>query len=185
MLVLDAVFEDEDKLLINDSVRKAVFEAQELGPRSAGRAGQRAAITDEALADVLWKRLGPLVGSISSWFPDPPIYLPSPVDDWVAVRCNPRSRFYRYGLGGDFAPHQDEPWRPNESIISLLTVLVYLPAGGCQGGETVIDGEVVQVRDWRVAMFDHRLRHEGKPVEVGEKLVLRNDIVAHVVTICG
>ncbi|MGH1489853.1 MAG: 2OG-Fe(II) oxygenase [Acidimicrobiales bacterium] len=103
----------------------------------------------------------------------------------MAVRCNPRSRFYRYGLGGDFAPHQDEPWRPNESIISLLTVLVYLPAGGCQGGETVIDGEVVQVRDWRVAMFDHRLRHEGKPVEVGEKLVLRNDIVAHVVTICG
>ena len=46
----------------------------------------------------------------------------------------------------------------------------------------MIDGEVIQVRGWRVVIFDHRLRHEGKPVEAGEKLVLRNDIVAQVVS---
>jgi hypothetical protein len=55
---------------------------------------------------------------------------------------------------------------------------VYLPAGGCLGSESVVDGEVVHVRDWRVAIFDHRLPHEGKPVESGHKLVLRNDIIA-------
>ena len=60
----------------------------------------------------------------------------------------------------------------------MLTVLVYLPAGGCDGGETVIDGETVPVADGRVVVFDHGLLHEGKPVERGEKLVLRNDIVA-------
>jgi hypothetical protein len=85
---------------------------------------------------------------------------------------------YRYSIGGDFAPHQDEPWRPDPSTRSMLTILVYLPAGGCLGGETVVDSEVVHVRDWRVAIFDHRLLHEGKPVESGHKLVLRNDVIA-------
>lgn len=87
---------------------------------------------------------------------------------------------YRYGIGGDFAPHYDEAWKPGPFERSMLTVLVYLPAGGCLGGETVIDGEVVHVADWRVAIFDHRAQHEGKPVERGEKLVLRNDVIAAV-----
>ncbi len=62
----------------------------------------------------------------------------------------------------------------------MLTVLVYLPAGGCLGGATAIDGEVVPVKDWRTVVFDHRLLHEGTAVESGRKLVLRNDIVAEV-----
>ena len=39
-------------------------------------------------------------------------------------------------------------------------------------------GEAIVVKDWRIALFDHRLPHEGKPVDHGSKLVLRNDIVA-------
>lgn len=60
----------------------------------------------------------------------------------------------------------------------MLTLLLYLPAGGCEGGETVIDGETVAVVEGRIVVFDHGLLHEGKPVERGQKLVLRNDIVA-------
>lgn len=46
------------------------------------------------------------------------------------------------------------------------------------GGETVIDGEVVPVVDGRIVLFEHSLLHEGRPVERGAKIVLRNDIVA-------
>jgi len=59
----------------------------------------------------------------------------------------------------------------------MLTLLLYLPVGGCEGGETVIDGETVAVVDGRIVLFEHGLRHEGKPVERGQKLVLRNDVV--------
>ncbi len=82
-------------------------------------------------------------------------------------------------MGGSFSSHEDEPWAPDESRRSLLTVLVYLPTEeACIGGETVIDGEVVPVEPGRIVVFDHGLLHEGKPVERGRKLVLRNDVVA-------
>jgi 2OG-Fe(II) oxygenase superfamily len=83
-----------------------------------------------------------------------------------------------FELGASFPPHTDEPWRPDETTRSIATVLVYLPAGGCEGGETVIDGEVVPVVDSRIVLFEHSLQHEGRPVERGTKIVLRNDIVA-------
>jgi len=57
-------------------------------------------------------------------------------------------------------------------------VLVYLPTDEpCVGGETVIDGEVVSAEPGRVVVFPHDLLHEGRPVESGQKLVLRNDII--------
>ncbi|MCP3883015.1 MAG: hypothetical protein GY701_32145 [Sulfitobacter sp.] len=176
--VLDDVFTDEDKRVIGAAASAARFETQALGPRRMGRARERAVINDNPVAELLWQRIEPVVRPISSWFPEPPGHLTPPIENWEATSCNPRTRFYRYSLGGDFAPHQDEPWRPDQTTRSMLTVLVYLPAGGCTGGETVVDTEVVQVQDWRVAIFDHRLRHEGKPVENGQKLVLRNDVIA-------
>jgi hypothetical protein len=176
--VLDGVFDDHDQAVIEAAVSVAHFDTQALGPRRMVRARERAVVEDRNLADLLWRRLGPVVRPVMSWFPQPPSYLSPSIERWEATGCNPRTRLYRYGLGGDFAPHQDEPWRPNEVTRSMLTILVYLPAGGCQGGETVVDGQVVQVEDWRVALFDHRLPHEGKPVEQGSKLVLRNDVVA-------
>lgn len=178
--VLDDVFDEHDRAIIEAAVRSARFEVQALGQRRMGQARERAIIEDDMLTDLLWQRLGPVVRPIESWLRHPPSYLTPPIDRWEASGCNPRTRLYRYGLGGDFAPHQDEPWRPDHTTRSMLTVLVYLPAGGCQGGETVADGEVVQVEGWRVALFDHRLLHEGKPVERGSKLVLRNDVVATV-----
>jgi len=41
----------------------------------------------------------------------------------------------------------------------------------------VIDGEVVSAEPGRVVVFPHDLLHEGRPVESGQKLVLRNDII--------
>ena len=184
LLVVDGIFDKRAQATISERVALAEFGVQELGPRRMGRARERAVIEDPVLAQTLWEALGPLVAPIRRWFPNPPTYLRPPVTAWEASGCNPRSRLYRYSLGGDFSMHRDEPWRPDERTRSMLTVLVYLPTGGepCVGGETVVDGEAVHVRDWRVAVFDHRIPHEGRPVESGRKLVLRNDIVATAVT---
>jgi predicted 2-oxoglutarate/Fe(II)-dependent dioxygenase YbiX len=83
------------------------------------------------------------------------------------------------GSKGDrFAPHVDEAFRPAAMKRTFLTLLLYLPTGEpCLGGETVVDGEVVSVTPGRTVLFDHRLVHEGRPVEDGVKIVLRNDIV--------
>jgi len=54
----------------------------------------------------------------------------------------------------------------------------YLDVDNCQGGETVVEGEVVAPGEGRVAVFEHGLRHEGRPVVRGTKTLLRNDVLA-------
>jgi hypothetical protein len=109
--------------------------------------------------------------------PGTPVLDPS-IARWEAVGCNPRMRVYSYGMGASFSEHEDEPWRPDALHRTMLTVLLYLPCGGCEGGETVIEGYVVPVVEGRAVVFDHGLLHEGKPVERGQKLTLRTDVVA-------
>ena len=102
-----------------------------------------------------------------------------PIDGWTLDRCNDRIRYYRYGLGDRFAPHFDETFRPRHGERTFLTVLVYLPTDEpCVGGETVIEGAVVHAVPGRLVVFDHRLIHEGRPIERGQKMVLRTDVIA-------
>jgi len=116
---------------------------------------------------------------VPAWFSGQPPRLDPAIERWAFTGCNERIRYYRYGIGDRFAPHYDEPFRPRVGQRTLLTVLVYLPANdGCAGGETVINGAVVPVKAGRIAVFDHRLVHEGRPVERGRKLVLRTDVIA-------
>jgi prolyl 4-hydroxylase len=156
----------------------ATFDTQPLG-RAVLRERDRSVVDDPMIAELLWRVLAPLMPPVPAWFSSPghPTLDP-PADRWRATCCNLRSRIYKYELGASFPPHTDEPWRPDETTRSIATVLVYLPAGGCEGGETVIDGEVVPVVDGRIVLFEQSLQHEGRPVERGTKIVLRNDIVA-------
>lgn len=80
-------------------------------------------------------------------------------------------------MGASFSEHEDEPWWPDARTRSFLSVVVYLPSGGCEGGETVVNGEVIPALSGRVLVFDHGLSHEGRPVERGVKIVARTDIV--------
>jgi prolyl 4-hydroxylase len=141
---------------------------------------EHASRDDEGLAALLWARLAPVLPPLPEWYGDDALtHLDPPLARWSAVGCNPRIRYYRYQLGDRFAPHYDEPFRARLGLRTFLTVLVYLPTGvACAGGETVINGEVIGVLTGRIAVFDHRLIHEGRPVEGGSKLVLRTDIVA-------
>lgn len=182
ILVLDDSFSQDELQLLTSLAQSAVYEEQELGRGvSPYRARERAVLESDAIGDVLWRHLAPHVNPLPKWFEDRPgaPRVDPPIDRWVAASCNPRSRFYRYGLGGDFSEHEDEPWKPNPQRRSFLTVLVYLPTDAeCVGGETRIEGHMVHAVPGRIVAFPHDLRHEGRPVEKGSKLVLRNDVVA-------
>lgn len=176
--VLDSALSETDLAAISDAAASADFEPQDLN-RGAFTARQRAVVESPQIAELLWDAVSPYLGRPGEWFGGPGTpRLDPPIDEWTFLGCNPLSRFYLYSMGGAFSEHEDEPWRPDESRRSLLTLLAYLPTEECVGGETVIDGETVAVKSGRIVVFDHGLLHEGKPVERGTKLVLRNDIVA-------
>jgi len=186
LLVLDDVFGVDDLEALTGTIEALEFESQDYGRAVISRR-ERATSESPIIPDLLWRRIGPLLPPMGSFFDGGPgtPRLDPPVHEWEAVGCNPRSRAYRYGPGAAFSEHEDEPWRPEPGVRSLLTVLVYLPVGGCEGGETVVDGTVVPVVDGRVVVFDHGLLHEGRPVERGRKLVLRSDVVARPIASAG
>jgi prolyl 4-hydroxylase len=86
-------------------------------------------------------------------------------------------RFYRYKPGQQFPPHMDHWYRPTDRQISLHTVLVYFN-DGFEGGATVFQEQIeatVLPKAGRVAIFQHKVRHEGKQLIRGTKYALRTD----------
>lgn len=162
---------------ITRAVEAAAFDEQHLGSR-LHRYRERAMIEDPTIASGLWAALSPHIGPLSVWLAATTRSWSRPPTEWTAMACNPRSRIYRYRPGADFAVHRDIPWTPDDRTRSVLTVLVYLPGTGCVGGDTRLGDELIEPRPWRVAVFDHAVLHEGTLVEQGEKLVLRNDVIA-------
>jgi hypothetical protein len=179
LIVVDGALSPEDVTMLAAIVDELEFEEQDVG-RNLLSARTRAAVEDPRIPQLLWARVEGALPPVSEFFDaqtrsqrfDPP------GPEWEAMGCNPRTRVYRYPMGAGFPEHDDEPWWPTPDSRTFLTVLVYLDVGDCVGGETVVDGEVVAVVEGRVVVFDHLLRHEGRPVERGRKTVIRSDIVA-------
>jgi prolyl 4-hydroxylase len=91
-------------------------------------------------------------------------------------------RMYRYSPGQYFKPHRDGHFHDKE-LESLVTVLFYL--NDTDGGETILMPTSYAYRDnWitispragDVLLFQHDFWHEGRPVNSGEKYVLRTDL---------
>jgi len=91
-------------------------------------------------------------------------------------------RMYRYRPGQYFKPHRDGHFQDKE-LESLVTVLFYL--NDTDGGETILMPTSYVYRDnWitvspragDVLLFAHDFWHEGRPVNSGEKYVLRTDL---------
>lgn len=178
ILVIDGGFTDDQLAELVNTASSAHFESQDL-ERGAFTARRRAVVDEPWITELVWRVVSPHLGRPAEWFGSPGTpRLSPPVGAWHFDGCNPRSRLYAYTAGGAFSEHEDEPWRPSPRRRSLLTLLAYLPTDDCVGGETVIDGEVVAAQPGRIVLLDHGLLHEGKPVERGRKMVLRNDIVA-------
>jgi len=75
----------------------------------------------------------------------------------------------------------DHWYRPDEHRITLFTVLVYFN-DDFVGGETRFQEQLERVvvpRRGSVAIFQHKVRHEGCAVASGTKYAMRSDVIYH------
>ncbi len=106
-------------------------------------------------------------------------HLPERMGDLSLVGLNERLRFYRYQPGQRFEAHTDHWYQPDDTHITLLTVLVYFN-DDFSGGETRFVEHVQDVvvpRPGLAAIFQHKIRHEGCEVTAGRKYALRTDAI--------
>ena len=105
--------------------------------------------------------------------------LPPRMGELTLVGLNERLRMYRYQPGQRFAPHMDHWYHPSETTVTLHTVLVYFNAD-FEGGETRFVEQIeetVKPKPGRVAIFQHKMRHEGCEVRAGTKYAMRTDTI--------
>lgn len=106
-------------------------------------------------------------------------HLPTHMGPLTLVGLNDRLRFYRYRAGQRFDPHMDHWYRPSSFQITLHTVLVYFN-DDFEGGETRFSEQldrVITPQRGMVAIFQHKLRHEGCAVRSGMKYAMRSDVI--------
>lgn len=125
----------------------------------------RVMVDDPQASSELFRRLRP--------------HLPDSVGEFRLVGLNERLRYYRYARGQQFAEHMDHWYRPSSRLITLHTVLVYFN-DDFEGGETrfleQLD-EVIVPEPGLVAIFQHKVRHEGCVVTSGTKYAMRTDLI--------
>jgi prolyl 4-hydroxylase len=105
--------------------------------------------------------------------------LPQQIGPLHLLKINERLRCYRYRPQQQFLPHMDHWYRPNDHQITLLSVLVYLN-GNFQGGETRFMEQIERLvipKPGLVAIFQHKIRHEGCTVIQGTKYAMRTDVI--------
>ena len=105
--------------------------------------------------------------------------LPETIGELKLIGLNERLRFYRYREGQRFEPHMDHWYQPSPKRITLLTLLVYWN-DDFEGGETRFAEQLdqtVRPAPGLVALFQHKVRHEGCPVVRGTKYAMRSDVI--------
>ena len=125
----------------------------------------RVIIDDQEIADDLFDRIK--------------YSLPKKIEEFSLYRLNERLRFYRYTEGQKFLPHMDHWYQASDDEISLFSVLVYFN-GNFQGGETRFMEQIeatVKPITGKVAIFQHKIRHEGCEVINGIKYAVRTDVI--------
>jgi Rps23 Pro-64 3,4-dihydroxylase Tpa1-like proline 4-hydroxylase len=106
-------------------------------------------------------------------------HLPKQIGPLRLIGLNERLRFYRYQPGQRFSPHMDHWYQSSERRITLLTVLAYFN-DNFDGGDTRFQEQVDQVvrpKRGMVAVFQHKIRHEGCEVKRGAKYAMRSDVI--------
>lgn len=161
-LVKDVYTAAECRALIERIERERPRLTTDGTPRGTVRHNSRVVTFDNALAEDLYSR-------ISS-------HLPAKLVEMSPVGANECIRFYRYGPGDFFKPHQDTDHMRNVDEKSLLSIVVYLN-DEFEGGELIFHGrnEVVKPAPGLAAIFGHRLVHESAGIRSGTKYAFRSD----------
>jgi NAD+ synthetase len=172
-------------------------------PARGPAASWRSSFYDEELARALWARMAPLLPPLLSLDPHDPTDAGGHLF-WRATGVSPLFRVIRYEPGGWLVPHHDAAYDGDDGLHrTLKSVLLHLTdPGENEGGTTAFhldrwrhlppgerafeDGEA-PAHPWEILttggdlgsalVFDHRLRHEGRPLRAGQKIVLRTDLV--------
>lgn len=126
------------------------------------RNNQRVLMFDEEMAAEIWEKLKPFVDAYPTAEP---------------IGLNEMWRYYKYVPGERFRLHKDGSHIRNPYERSLLTLLIYLN-DDFEGGATGFNREFdIAPKKGRAVIFEHQIRHEGKPIQSGTKYVLRTDIM--------
>lgn len=161
--LVDSVYTPEECANFIRSIEKSQPELATNNPLYRNQ--DRVIIDDRILADDLFRRLKP--------------HLPQKMGNLRLLRLNERLRMYRYRPGQSFSPHMDHWYRPCETQITLHTVLVYFN-DNFEGGETRFMEQIEEIvvpRPGRVAIFQHKIRHEGCIVSRGTKYAMRTEVI--------
>ena len=124
---------------------------------------------DSSIATDLFERLQP--------------HLAQTMGPYRLLGLNERLRMYRYQVGQSFSPHMDHWYQPNAIQITLHSVLVYFN-DDFEGGETRFQEQLEQTvvpKPGRVAIFQHKVRHEGCVVRCGTKYAMRTDVLYEII----
>ncbi len=156
---------------------RAGFEAMGGRYPDGYRNNDRLVVDDPGLAARLWGRIAPRVRR--EW-------MAADGSRWQVLGLNERFRFCRYQDGQSFTVHRDGAhWRGPEER-SWLTCQVYLNDGGqFRGGATRFYAAADSPEPrWEIApevgaaiVFSHALWHDGAPVTLGTKYVMRTDVM--------
>lgn len=154
------------------------------------------------LADLLWGRLAPLLPCLRMM----DAHTPTDHDGhykWKPVGVSPLFRFIRYNEGGQLVAHYDETYKESDKRRTLMSMVIYLTDNvhgatrflkDSQSGKPMSemnfadwdragnDDEVIlrcNPRNGDAIIFDHRLLHDGEPLQPGdpEKVIIRTDIM--------
>jgi len=170
-----------------ETSKKLVELCEERGFEDCGypedyRSNTRLITHDDALADLLYQRIKPLMKEI---------YM---LDDvkWEICGLNPRFRWCKYVKGQKFGTHCDAQYRKSKNCMSLYTVNVYLndpkeyPGKKFHGRTRFYKkrgGKVhfkCQAGPGRALIFNHYPEyylHDGEMVESGTKYLMRTDVM--------
>jgi len=168
-------------------------------PRVTFRNACTIEVQHDAIADVIWQRVGHLVQpSLSFEDDDDPRFEVDIEGTWVPYAVNPRLLLSRYVGGGHFSPHTDgttvvdfnrrtfyscvlflneSPWGGHTRLYADAQMQKELApdAEGRLTGDPSLILDAVPPKPGRMVVFYHRLMHEGVPA--AEKYIIRTDIL--------
>ncbi|CAF1104933.1 unnamed protein product [Adineta ricciae] len=172
--------------------------------REDARNNEYTVVTDQDIANQLYRRIFPLLPQTLEWMPDN-AYFTKGIGgrEWTIAGCVDRLRFYKYQKSEEYPEHMDGSYsrtityndesKRSYKQHSFLTLLIYLN-DDFEGGETKFFPDKQHCRFLRdienkqpvhtiepkrgMALVNiHNILHEGSKVQSGVKYVLRTDIL--------